>query len=151
MYFCKNCGEQYQTDEAVLCVKCGVSRGVGNNYCHHCGKPVTPDTAVCLNCGVPCNAAGTNLATNANPNAKSKLVAGLLGIFLGCYGVHNFYLGYTKKAVTQLVLTIVGIVLCCVFVGVFLVAATGIWGLVEGIMLLCGKIEVDGQGNALKE
>ena len=34
-------------------------------------------------------------------NNKQKLVAGLLAIFLGCYGVHNFYLGYTKKAVMQ--------------------------------------------------
>ena len=83
IYFCKNCGEQYQTEEAVLCVKCGVSKGVGNNYCHHCGKPVTPDTAVCLNCGVPCNAAGSAVSGNGNPEAKSKLAAGLLGIFLG--------------------------------------------------------------------
>ncbi len=151
MYYCKNCGEQYQTDEAVLCVKCGVSKGVGNNYCHHCGKPVTPDTAVCLNCGVPCNAAGTQLAANANPNAKSKIAAGLLGIFLGAFGVHNFYLGYTKKAVIQLVATIVGYLLCCIGVGVLVVMGISIWGLVEGIMILCDKINVDGQGNPLKE
>lgn len=31
---------------------------------------------------------------NTNPNAKSKMAAGLLGIFLGSFGVHNFYLGY---------------------------------------------------------
>lgn len=151
MYFCKNCGEQYQTDEAVLCVKCGVSKGVGNNYCHHCGKPVTPDTAVCLSCGVPCNATGAQLAGNVNPNAKSKLAAGLLGIFLGYLGVHNFYLGYTQKAVIQLVLFIVGILTLCIGVGFFMYMAACIWGLVEGIMILCGKIEVDGQGNPLKE
>ena len=29
---------------------------------------------------------------------KSKMAAGLLGIFLGAFGVHNFYLGYTTKA-----------------------------------------------------
>lgn len=46
---------------------------------------------------------------NTNPNAKSKMAAGLLGIFLGSFGVHNFYLGYTTKAVIQLVCTIVGI------------------------------------------
>ena len=38
MYFCKNCGEPYMTDEAVMCVKCGVAKGQGNNYCHNCGK-----------------------------------------------------------------------------------------------------------------
>lgn len=30
MYFCKNCGEPYMTDEAVMCVKCGVAKGQGN-------------------------------------------------------------------------------------------------------------------------
>lgn len=101
MYYCKNCGEPYMTDEAVMCIKCGVAKGQGNNYCHNCGKPLAPDAAVCLNCGV------ANKQAPA-PDAKSKLVAGLLGIFLGTFGVHNFYLGYTGKAITQLVLTIVG-------------------------------------------
>ena len=132
MYFCKNCGEPYMTDEAVMCVKCGVAKGQGNNYCHNCGKPLAPDAAVCLNCGV------ANKQAPA-PDAKSKLVAGLLAIFLGTFGVHNFYLGYTGKAVTQLVLSIVGILLCCVVVGVFIVMGVGIWGLVEGIMILTGS------------
>ena len=51
MYFCKNCGEPYMTDEAVMCVKCGVAKGQGNNYCHNCGKPLAPDAAVCLKTG----------------------------------------------------------------------------------------------------
>ena len=41
-----------------------------------------------------------------DPNAKSKMAAGLLGIFLGSLGIHNFYLGYTGKAVAQLLITI---------------------------------------------
>ena len=84
MYFCKNCGEPYMTDEAVMCIKCGVAKGQGNSYCHNCGKPIAPDATVCLNCGV------ANKQTT--PDAKSKLVAGLLGIFLGIFGIHNFYL-----------------------------------------------------------
>ena len=42
---------------------------------------------------------------------QSKLAAGLLGIFLGGLGVHNFYLGNTGKAVAQLLLTLVGWIL----------------------------------------
>ena len=84
-------------------------------------------------------------------DAKSRLAAGLLGIFLGAFGVHNFYLGYTGKAVTQLVLTIVGFILCCVVVGVFIVFGVGIWGLVEAIMILTGKIDKDGKGNPLTD
>ena len=36
--FCKNCGQQYVADEAVMCVKCGTQRGVGANYCPNCGQ-----------------------------------------------------------------------------------------------------------------
>ena len=145
MYFCKNCGEPYVTDEAVMCVKCGVSKGSGSNYCHSCGKPLAPNAEVCLNCGVK------TTKTAPPGEAKSKIAAGLLGIFLGCFGVHNFYLGYTAKAVTQLVLTIVGIVLSCVVVGIFLVLGIQIWALVEGIMILTGKINTDAKGNRLSE
>ncbi len=144
MYFCRNCGEAYQTDEAVMCVKCGVSKGQGSNYCHSCGKPVNPQQTVCMNCGV-----ANKLV--AGPDAKSKILAGLLGIFLGSFGVHNFYLGYTSKAIIQLVCTIVGFLTSCIVIGVFVVLGITIWGLVEGVMILCGKIEVDGQGNPLGE
>lgn len=144
MYFCKNCGEPYMTDEAVMCVKCGVAKGQGSNYCHNCGKPVAPEASVCLNCGVANK-------PKASADSKSKLAAGLLGIFLGSFGVHNFYLGYTSKAVTQLVLTIVGYVLCCIGIGVLLVLGVGIWGLVEGIMILTGKIDTDANGKPLTD
>lgn len=77
---------------------------------------------------------------------KSKIVAALLAFFLGTFGVHNFYLGYTKKAVIQLVLTIVGILTSCIFVGVFIVIGVGIWALVEAVFLLIGKIAYDGNG-----
>ena len=74
---------------------------------------------------------------------KSKMAAGLLGIFLGGFGVHNFYLGYTGKAVAQLLITL----LTCGFGGVI----SGIWGLIEGIMILTGSIKVDGKNVPLAE
>jgi uncharacterized membrane protein required for colicin V production len=55
---------------------------------------------------------------------KSRMVAGLLGIFVGGFGVHNFYLGYTNKAIIQIVVTIV----TC--------GIGAIWGFVEGILIL---------------
>ena len=69
---------------------------------------------------------------------KSKIVAGLLGIFLGCFGVHNFYLGYTGKAVAQLLLSI----LSCFI----LAPLSAIWGLIEGVLLLVGSIPTDANG-----
>ena len=72
---------------------------------------------------------------------KSKVAAGILGILLGSLGVHNFYLGYTGKGVAQLLITL----LTCGFGA----CVTSIWGLVEGILILTGSINVDGNGNPL--
>lgn len=142
--FCKNCGAQYVTDEAIMCVKCGCQKGAGMNFCANCGQPTPPNAAVCLSCGV-------SLANYGVKSSKSKVAAGLFGIFLGQFGVHNFYLGYTTKAIIQLVCTIVGYCLICVGVGGFIVAGISIWGLVEGIMILCGQIDRDGKGQMLAD
>jgi TM2 domain-containing membrane protein YozV len=74
-------------------------------------------------------------------NAKSKIAAGILGIFLGALGVHNFYLGYTGKAVGQLLISLLS---CGILSWV-----SAIWGIIEGIMILTGSIDVDGYGNKL--
>lgn len=63
--------------------------------------------------------------------AKSKIVAGILGILLGALGIHNFYLGYMKKAIIQLLITVVSIGL--------LSWVSAIWGLIEGILILISK------------
>lgn len=108
-----------------------------SKFCSNCGKEIKENQAVCLNCGV---ALDPEVATDSN--AKSKIAAGLLGIFLGSIGVHNFYLGYTGKAVAQLLISI----LSCFA----LAPISGLWGLIEGILILCGSIKVDGQGKPLK-
>jgi TM2 domain-containing membrane protein YozV len=109
-------------------------------YCSNCGKQIDDNAVVCVHCGAP---AGKGLKKSYDPNAKSKLAAGLLGIFLGSLGVHNFYLGYTGKAIAQLVITLV----TCGIGS----AITGIWGLIEGILILTDTINVDGQGNPLRD
>ncbi|MGN1081257.1 MAG: NINE protein [Acutalibacteraceae bacterium] len=135
--FCRNCGNQMDPSAAV-CVKCGVPAGVGQNFCPNCGQPTPQGAAVCVHCGVA-------LAQPvAQGEQKSKLCAGLLGIFLGCFGVHNFYLGYTGKAVAQLLITL----LTCGAGAVI----SEIWGLIEGIMILCGSnITADAKGIPLKD
>ncbi len=132
--YCKNCGNPIDPNAAV-CVKCGCATNNGNSYCANCGQPVVAGAAVCTSCGAA-------IAPAVRPDAKSKLTAGLLGIFLGGLGVHNFYLGYTGKAIAQLLIS----VLSCGM----LAAVSSIWGLVEGILLLTGNINVDGNGNPLK-
>lgn len=109
-------------------------------YCTNCGTELNEQQDICLKCGVRVNKGKT---VNTNPNAKSKLAGGLLGIFLGALGVHNFYLGYTGKAVGQLLITL----LSC---GI-LSPISAIWGLIEGIMILSGSIDKDANGNPLSE
>ena len=114
----------------------------------NCGAELNEEQEICLKCGVRVKNSNTK---NTDPNAKSKMAAGLLGIFLGQWGVHNFYLGYTGKAVAQLLLSIFGYILLFVVVGFFMVAAAGIWGLIEGIMILSGSINTDANGNPLRD
>jgi TM2 domain-containing membrane protein YozV len=118
-------------------------------FCPKCGKEV-PDTAsFCPYCGASLKPAETVKAEPVNNTGassdqayvqRSVLAAGLLGIFLGCYGIHNFYLGYKSKAIAQLIL---GLCVITLFV-------SAIWGLIEGIQILIGDIAVDGNGHPLK-
>ena len=78
---------------------------------------------------------------------KSKLAAGLLGIFLGGLGIYNFYLGKTNRALVQLLVSLIGGIITCGLAAV----AMEIWGLVEGIMILTGSIAEDGKGIPLKD
>ena len=69
---------------------------------------------------------------------KNQLAAGLLGIFLGQFGVQNFYLGHKERAIAQLAITVVGYITVFIFIGYLLLAITWIWGVAEGIMILAG-------------
>ena len=105
------------------------------------GNELIPNMNFCSNCGNEVGKVSIEKTIVNNEKPKNKTLAGLLGIFLGSIGVHNFYLGYTGRAVGQLLLT----VLTC---GV-LSFVSGIWGLIEGIMILTDTITVDGKGNNL--
>ena len=120
--YCRNCG--YPMDpNSMICTNCGCGKGVGSTYCPNCGQPVMSGSAVCTACNC-------RLYTQpANVKGKSKIVAGLLGIFLGGLGIHNFYLGYIGKGIAQIFLSCLGI--------------GQIWGLIEGILILCGTINTD--------
>lgn len=75
-----------------------------------------------------------------DPLAKSKIVAGVLGILLGSIGVHRFYLGFVGIGIVQIIVTI-----CTCGVG-------SIWGFIEGILILVGNyITTDSQGRPLKD
>ncbi|RWZ68248.1 NINE protein [Labedella populi] len=82
---------------------------------------------------------------NFDPQAKSRVVAGILGILLGAFGVHRFYLGYTG----------IGIAMVCITVISFgtLAIVSSIWGLIEGIMILTRSqnFQTDASGRPLRD
>ena len=58
---------------------------------------------------------------------KSKIIAGLLGIFFGSIGIHNFYLGKTTRGIVQIIATLMTLGLA------------GLWGFLEGILILVSQ------------
>ena len=69
---------------------------------------------------------------------KSKMVAGLLQIFLGSFGAGRFYTGHMGLAIAQIAVTW----LTC--------GAGALWPLIDGIMMLMGKVP-DAQGRPLRD
>ena len=103
--------------------------------CPNCNNPITPEVSYCPKCG----RAFQNPSSENILLQKNRLVYILLGIFLGCWGVHNFYAGYKKKAVIQLL---------CTFPGAFLVVPVlilGIWILVDIV-----TVTKDAEGNVFE-
>ena len=131
--------------------------------CQNCGTIINDETAMnCVNCGAVLVSGGQQTQQQYQApqqpqyqqpyqqqfqqpmtpvQGKSKIAAGILGICLGCFGVHNFYLGYTGKAVAQLLIT----VLSCFILS----PISAIWGLIEGVMILAGSINRDANGMPL--
>jgi TM2 domain-containing membrane protein YozV len=66
---------------------------------------------------------------------KSKVIAGLLQLFLGFFGAGRFYTGHTTIGILQFLF---GWMTC------------GIWPLVDAIMMFAGKV-TDAQGRPLRD
>ena len=69
------------------------------------------------------------LTQEVGVSPKNRLVAGILGLFLGGLGIHNFYLGYTGRGITQLILIWIP--------GINFIIA--LWVLLEVIHIFAGK------------
>ena len=122
-------------------------------FCSYCGSKLKNETA-CPNCGAPVTKANYT-ESNANPienmfnsvfekGHKSKVLVVILAIFFGGWGIHNFYLGFNKRAITQILLTTVGSLF---IIGPFI---SSIWGFVEGILYMIGSKNTDSEGKALR-
>ena len=138
--YCRTCGAEMNENQ-VICLGCGCSAGAGNAHCANCGAQLAPNAAVCMNCGVSADFGSASKAKASNtgvpgidnaswcPPDKDKLIAILLAFFIGGIGIHNFYLGETKKGIFKLLT-------CWLFIG-------GILALVDFIKMLTGSYVVD--------
>ena len=123
---CRECGKKCN-EKAVACTSCGTNPRLGRNFCNACGVKTKDNQVVCLKCGVSLGSSGGS--SSVAGGEKSKMIAFVLGFFLGTLGLHKFYLGsgkpntqYNTPGIIQLIL---GIVTC---------GFAGLIGLVEGII-----------------
>ena len=93
-------------------------------FCRACGTAIDPAAAVCPQCGV---ATGQRVV-----GGRDWLVALLLSIFVGTFGVDRFYLGKVGTGILKL-LTAGGF---------------GIWWLVDVILIATGAMR-DAEGREL--
>ena len=102
-------------------------------YCSNCANPVDPGDVACPACGYPLQ--------GEKPKYKRRILAGILGILFGGLGLHNFYLGFTGKAMAQLMISLISLGTLS-FISV-------IWGAVEGIRCLTDSLMLDAKGHFL--
>lgn len=112
------------------CIMCGSKMEDSDNFCTNCGSNQKPS----INNSV---AYQTSVQNNKQLD-KSKIEAGILGIFLGGLGIHNFYLGNNTRGIIQIIITI-----CTCGYG-------ALWGITEGVLILLGFIKEDSEGLPLK-
>lgn len=100
-------------------------------FCPHCGAEAAGHAVVCIKCGgslalpVPPPAPAPTSASRAGRVSKPRLAFILLGIFLGVFGVHNFFAGYVGRGIAQLLITLL--------LGwlVFPLFAVWVWNIIE--------------------
>lgn len=134
MRYCQSCGAE--ADSGAMCRYCGAT------------TPVLPPIA-----GVPYPPSAQVDPQYQQPLAgqvvaKRKIVAGLLGLFLGSLGIHNIYLGYHGKALAQFL--ILAFVLSQFSDGIGLLRYLTWWGPTEGVLILMGYITSDARGIPLR-
>lgn len=94
---------------------------------------------------------GRDPVTGVPLSDKSKIVGGLLQLFLGWLGVGRFYIGSNGIGVAQLLLFFFGLLLTAVFgLGVILLFGLFVWHVADGVLILVGNV-TDAQGRKLRD
>ncbi len=111
-----------------ICPKCGAPIDAGSNKCEYCGAVIQTAAPAATAQAQPqvqqiiVNNNGIN--TSMWP-VKNKIVAAILAIVLGCFGVHEFYLGRNGKGIFMLLFCWTGIPAIVGFIqGIFMLVST---------------------------
>jgi TM2 domain-containing membrane protein YozV/RNA polymerase subunit RPABC4/transcription elongation factor Spt4 len=113
--YCKNCGKELAENEKY-CAQCGTPMNenlfdsTSLKVCGICGASLNRNDEFCSHCGSVSKPVSFNAEPTLEYSPKNRLVGGLLGLFLGSIGVHNFYLGHIKKGVAKIILTVISFV-----------------------------------------
>lgn len=109
---------------AIYCPRCNAPNADTAQVCYACQSPLTSSSSSGGGGYQPVQQAYGAPPAQQIPGADKKIVAGILGIVAGGFGIHKFILGYTTEGIIQIVLT-------------FITCGIGsIIGLVEGIIYL---------------
>ncbi|MHB1697756.1 MAG: TM2 domain-containing protein [bacterium] len=65
-------------------------------FCKDCGEKINVKAEICPKCGVRQEGV-------VKAGGRSKIAAGLFGIFLGGFGIHKFYLGQVGWGIIYLI------------------------------------------------
>jgi len=103
-------------------------------FCSNCGKNIDEGQAFCSSCGHSVSSAPATTISNIQTTTiiqppKSREAAGLLALFLGCIGVHDFYVGKVSQGAIKVILTLTGLG--------YIISA--IWGFVDTICIITGS------------
>ncbi|WP_278313417.1 TM2 domain-containing protein [Lolliginicoccus levis] len=127
--------------------------GFAHQYPHpgQYGAPHNPSMGPMMGpmMGDPYAPFGRDPLTGEPLSSKSKIVAGILQIFLGVLGVGRFYIGSNTIGILQLVTWFIGLLTLVIFIGAVIWFFLGIWAFIDGIVLMVSRSR-DGNGYLLR-
>lgn len=125
----------------IYCPQCGKPMRIAPQHvqvpvsCPHCRQTLEPWRIVAATQPVSPYAQGL---TWDGYSHRNRWIAGALGVLLGTFGVHRFYMGFTGIGIIQ-------IIVCIFTAGI----VSSIWGFIEGILCFCGAMH-DVEGRPLR-
>lgn len=131
----------------MKCEYCDNEVPVGVTRCPSCGAAVrgfppalaamTTSSTVETPSQMSCVEKATTVPSGVEAERKSRIAYVLLGIFLGGFGIHNFYAGRPNRALGQLLTTLLA--------GWLILPLIAVW-----VWVLCDVCAITTDGNGVK-